>query len=475
VQFCATAITSSLEADSLTQIKWQWQENTGAGWADLENATLYNGVYTRCLSIFALQSLNGNQYRAKIWTNNCDTFYANAATLNVIGQIEITSHPQSLTGCPLGSAIFTSSASSASSSTLTNQWQLSADGGNTWQDITQPTISLGSISHGVTGYHTNTLVIEPLYGLNLYLFRNSYSMGNCQGQTTEAAVLFVEDNINCGTACLQAKLQYTSNPRGWAVMAQPFNGYLPTGEATTLEGHFTVVAPLDFEINGVTSMAGNWYLSQVEEDVPGFEGSKLLHFELAPAPNGNGHPIGYAPNAATPLFHFPKLGSCPEHLYLLEDPSANLLTVQDHFTGQSPFQLAFCGVFDQGAWECPTTLPGYSVALPGDDVKDSLQAPSPAALVRDVEAVESQKAEVQTHFAAFPNPTSGIVNISLAPRFAEGQATLALFDLQGKKRLETVVKSTSEQLDLSGLPAGVYLVSLAQNGRMVERVKVVKN
>ncbi|MCF8252063.1 MAG: T9SS type A sorting domain-containing protein, partial [Saprospiraceae bacterium] len=78
-------------------------------------------------------------------------------------------------------------------------------------------------------------------------------------------------------------------------------------------------------------------------------------------------------------------------------------------------------------------------------------------------------------FTLAPNPAGSFVNITVSENLAEGQTTLALWDLQGRKHQEILLKNTITQLDLGDLPAGMYMVSLAQNGRVVERKKLVKN
>ena len=52
---------------------------------------------------------------------------------------------------------------------------------------------------------------------------------------------------------------------------------------------------------------------------------------------------------------------------------------------------------------------------------------------------------------------------------------VALWEMQGRKRQSVLVENTTTKLDLGGLPAGLYLVSLAQNGRVVERRKLIKH
>jgi hypothetical protein len=62
---------------------YQWQENTGYGWADLQNNDIYTGVTNDTLTIHDVTlSFNGNNYRCVLTVNNC-TVISDAALLEV--------------------------------------------------------------------------------------------------------------------------------------------------------------------------------------------------------------------------------------------------------------------------------------------------------------------------------------------------------------------------------------------------------
>ena len=67
-----------------------------------------------------------------------------------------------------------------------------------------------------------------------------------------------------------------------------------------------------------------------------------------------------------------------------------------------------------------------------------------------------------TFFTIYPNPSKGIFNISL-----EGvmrNISIKVFDLRGKEYSNFELNgSTSTQLDLRDLPAGVYFISFSGN------------
>jgi hypothetical protein len=70
-------------------------------------------------------------------------------------------------------------------------------------------------------------------------------------------------------------------------------------------------------------------------------------------------------------------------------------------------------------------------------------------------------------FTVFPNPTSGLLQIGGVP---EGEATLTIFDLHGRQ-LQRAVGETN--IDLSGLPAGIYLLLVEADGHH-QYIKVIR-
>lgn len=64
-------------------VTYQWQANTGAGFANLTNAGVYSGVTTDTLSIADSTGLTGNQYRVLASAVGGDTITSDAAVLTV--------------------------------------------------------------------------------------------------------------------------------------------------------------------------------------------------------------------------------------------------------------------------------------------------------------------------------------------------------------------------------------------------------
>ncbi len=62
---------------------YQWQENTGSGWNDLQNNQIYSGVNNDTLTIYDVPlSFNGYTYRCLLSAGNC-TVISDTALLEV--------------------------------------------------------------------------------------------------------------------------------------------------------------------------------------------------------------------------------------------------------------------------------------------------------------------------------------------------------------------------------------------------------
>lgn len=82
------------------------------------------------------------------------------------------------------------------------------------------------------------------------------------------------------------------------------------------------------------------------------------------------------------------------------------------------------------------------------------------------------KQEEALSFSVFPNPTKGLLNIRLAQ--SSGQATVELFDLQGRLVQSKKMHGETDSLSLDGLQDGVYLVSVTDATRKTTK-KIVLN
>ena len=62
----------------------------------------------------------------------------------------------------------------------------------------------------------------------------------------------------------------------------------------------------------------------------------------------------------------------------------------------------------------------------------------------------------------YPNSTANTLQVETERQVNNG--TLALFDTNGKMELSQAINSSSEQLNMSSLAAGNYLLQLVENG-----------
>ncbi|MGB7219150.1 MAG: immunoglobulin domain-containing protein [Vicinamibacterales bacterium] len=114
--------------------QWQISTNGGTTWTNLTNTATYSGVTTVALTVAnATAGLSGAQYRA-VATNSAGTATSAAATLTVNTAPAITTQPTNQTVSAGSNTSFTVAASGAPAPTY--QWQLSADSGASWTNLT---------------------------------------------------------------------------------------------------------------------------------------------------------------------------------------------------------------------------------------------------------------------------------------------------------------------------------------------------
>ncbi|MCS3802161.1 hypothetical protein GGD38_007571 [Chitinophagaceae bacterium OAS944] len=72
----------------------------------------------------------------------------------------------------------------------------------------------------------------------------------------------------------------------------------------------------------------------------------------------------------------------------------------------------------------------------------------------------------------FPNPVNNIVNINLTGY--TGKSDLSLFDVNGRIVMNRQVSTVNTPLDISKLPAGVYMLRIKNGGKDVKMEKIIK-
>ncbi|MAT56195.1 MAG: hypothetical protein CMN32_17125 [Saprospirales bacterium] len=180
----ATSFSVSATNAGAGTLYYNWQVNSGSGWVDITNGTPYSTATTNTLVISDVAGLHGNQYRAKIFTDVCDTVYSAAATLQVEGPISVTANPSDSQICDGGNTTFTASAVNAGAvGTLYYQWQVNTGSG--WVDL--------SNSAPYSGVSSTTLTLTgATVALDSNLYRMKIFTGQCDTIYTNSAMLDIE-------------------------------------------------------------------------------------------------------------------------------------------------------------------------------------------------------------------------------------------------------------------------------------------
>lgn len=236
---CAgTGVSFSVVATGTFQ--WQTSTNGGITWGNIGGAT--SNIYS-IASVSAVQ--NANQYRC-IVSNNCGSTTSNAAVLTVNSAPSISVQPQATTACTGGGATFSVTASGTN---ISYQWELSTNGGTTYNPISGATSS----NYAVTG---------ATLGMNGYLYRCVIS-GLCTpaSVTSSAATLTVITSLSITgqpvdvVACEGDNASFTVT----AVGATGYQWQLSTDGGTTYN-NISGATSTTFTITGVALGAnGNKY------------------------------------------------------------------------------------------------------------------------------------------------------------------------------------------------------------------------
>lgn len=176
----------TVAATSSAPISYQWQgSSNGSTWTNLPNAGIYSGVTTTTLSLTNVYGGEFSMYRCELNTGCIPAATSNTATLTVHIQPNISIQPVSQVKC-VGQN--TSFAISATGSNLVYQWQVSTNGGTTWNNVTNGGVYSGATSNNLS--LTNIPVT-----LNSYRYRCIVS-GSCPtAKTSNVAILTVNSPV----------------------------------------------------------------------------------------------------------------------------------------------------------------------------------------------------------------------------------------------------------------------------------------
>ena len=153
-----TTVTFTVGASGANlSYQWQYYNSSSGTWSNLTNSA-YTGLTSATMGVQATAGRDGLKYRCKV-TNAAGSVYSDPATLTVVTQPNITSYCSSVTTSCEGTEEFYVEANGGG---LSYQWQYSADGGNTWGNITNSSYS---------GIHSSVLSVPATFSRSGYQFR----------------------------------------------------------------------------------------------------------------------------------------------------------------------------------------------------------------------------------------------------------------------------------------------------------------
>ena len=152
---CLNGNTSFTVAASGSTLTYQWQVSTDGGttWNNIAGATAATYSITG-----ATAGMNNNRYRAVVFSCGPTGTNSAAAILTVTNPASITAQPANATVCPNNNTSFSVT---VSGSALTYQWQVSTDGGTTWNNIigaTNATVNVNAVTQGMNNNRYRVIV-----------------------------------------------------------------------------------------------------------------------------------------------------------------------------------------------------------------------------------------------------------------------------------------------------------------------------
>jgi extracellular elastinolytic metalloproteinase len=434
------SFTAAASGAGLTY-QWQLSTNSGGTWTNIGGAT--NATYSTGATTFAM---NGNQYRCIISNGVCPTpGTTNAATLTVNTLPIVTTNPQSAAICVGGNNTFSVTATGTG---ITYQWQLSTDGGATYNSIGGATASGFTVSSA-------TLV------MNNNRYRCVVS-GTCTPAATSAtATLTVNAAVTVSSNPANAELcsgsNATFNVAGVSVPAIIYQWQVST-DGGTAYNNIAGANSSSLIVNSVTTaMNNNRYrclLSNATCTVAATSGAAILIVRQNPT-------VG--------------LTQSPVLATLLPGQTTTLTATATSGTGGT-----FSNVWTYNS--SPLTVSGNSYVV---DIEHTgayqvrLQETWPSTLVCSANSqVITITAGVSSNLFVFPSPNNGNFSVSYYNNGgAATQRTLAIFDSKGSmvfnKAFNISGPYTLLPVNLQRASTGIYYVVIGDaTGKKLAEGKV---
>ncbi|MEM1118817.1 MAG: hypothetical protein AAGJ18_00125 [Bacteroidota bacterium] len=203
-------------------IQYQWQlSNDNVSWSDVVDGTPYAFATTDSLVISNPLGLDGTYYRAKVFTETCDTLYSNSAQLGVDGPFIFDTQPVDQILCAEEDNVIFTTETSIGQGLFNRRWQVSQDGGASWADVVADAIySFGAETVAVNSgniqdtYHDTLYVTGPLSTMDQWQFRLAAVGQNttaCSEIYSDEATLTVEGVISIANANQPIDVQICSD------------------------------------------------------------------------------------------------------------------------------------------------------------------------------------------------------------------------------------------------------------------------
>jgi hypothetical protein len=461
-----TAATNLLGAGNL---QLQWQTSTdGTVWTNTPENAVYTGSQTGTLTV---QNATASRlFRLSASTGVCGAKYTEPATMSVEAPIVFTEQPESATVCPDDAASF-AIAVGGGSGTLSLQWQSSANG-QVWADVANGGIYAGA--------QTSTLTISEAAGLQNMQFRLVAASQNCT-KVSAPAVLSLEDDAICNPApeyndCVSLAVKKLDGNIGWSVWVKAADDFTETPYQLPTSGRVTLVAPVGFAFQGLTSFnGGKWKPGKVAFSPTQDPGKVYVEFNLTPNQNF----LELTPGGERLLFSFSVVNGCPSSLSLMDQivPPGFL---RNDFTGfgagltaeDIPFHA--CGIYGQETWVCPPTMNLMGPAGGSGVANGQSLDLDPSAVQVDFGKDENVEVQPSSFFGVAPNPVRDELTVAFDENMLDKTASLRLWNLQGQLlQQETIQGEATRRLNMGNTLPGIYFLTLEVDGKLVQREKVI--
>lgn len=296
--------------------QWQFSTDGGVTYNNVPAAAPYSGTTAATLNITgAAASLSGNRYRCQL-NSSCGNATSNGAILTVNTLPAITSSPANATVCTGTNQTFSVTATGTA---ITYQWQVSTDGGATYNNI--------PAGAPYSGINTANLTITGVtIGLNNYRYRCIVS-GTCPPAVTSGAAILT----------VLTAVTITSNPANQTIC-----------EATNTS--FTVAATgsgLSFQWQVSTDGGATYTNLSASAIYSGVNAATLVLTNVPPSLNNNRYRCVVSNASCTPgistgailtVNTFPIISAQPQSITICENGSATFSVTATTGVGSLSYQ-----------------------------------------------------------------------------------------------------------------------------------------